>query len=359
MNTIRTISDVLRDKADETKKGITFVENRRDVLVPYGRVHAEAVAAATRLAEAGIGPFEVHADSLARACIDSGTRYIDVNDSIDARRAIMALDGDARREGVPVLTGFGLCPGLSTALLMLGACAAGAEEVRDVRVDLRIGADQESGAASVESMFRTIRGGYRAMLGGAIVEVRRNLVSSQSGIGYECPDIDVVRGVCPSILGFSYHVAFDALPDESVEKIRTSRLYAMPVVSGLLARLGAAVTSRKARAKGTPQPAELVIALSSAGAGDAGSAAETTVVRATGPGSYKMTAAIAAATVASVAGKPVAPGCRDLVSHPRLLEPVLAFARDAGIHIETPHDNPTTGPLPAAAHCDTKEKEKR
>ncbi|WP_233125467.1 hypothetical protein [Corynebacterium sp. NML 120412] len=212
MNTIRTISDVLRDKADETKKGITFVENWRDVLVPYGRVHAEAVAAATRLAEAGIGPFEVHADSLARACIDSGTGYIDVNDSIDARRAIMALDGDARREGVPVLTGFGLCPGLSTALLMLGACAAGAEEVRDVRVDLRIGADQESGAASVESMFRTIRGGYRAMLGGAIVEVRRNLVSSQSGIGYECPDIDVVRGVCPSILGFSYHVAFDALP---------------------------------------------------------------------------------------------------------------------------------------------------
>ena len=199
----------------------------------------------------------------------------------------------------------------------------------------------------------------RDMLGGAIVEVRRNPVSSQSGIGYECPDIDVVREVCPSILGYSYHVAFDALPDESVEKIRTSRLYAMPVVSGLLARLGAAVTSRKARAKGTPQPAELVVALSSAGAGDAGSAAETTVVRATGPGSYKMTAAIAAATVASVAGKPVAPGCRDLVGHPRLLEPVLAFARDAGIHIETPHDNPTTGPLPAAAHCDTKEKEKR
>lgn len=97
-----------------------------------------------------------------------------------------------------------------------------------------------------------------------------------------------------------------------------------------------------ARAKGTPQPAELVVALSSAG-----------------PGSYKMTAAIAAATVVAVAGKPVAPGCRDLVGHPRLLEPVLAFARDAGIHIEVPHDNPTTGPLPTAAHCDTKEKGKR
>lgn len=342
MNTIRTISDVLRGKADETKKGISSVENRRDVFVPYGRVHAEAVPTATRLAEAGIGPgdrvifqvsenrglirafwgcvyagvagnhnsfvlgegaaltgalvgeyiqrrrrkrttgqwtrrpmestgrgtgktrwkvtdrrnggeardrdagepvkvlvaggtgvtgrlvrgmlgvvdgielaytsrkkpddgpgrhfplriaaghneicrvfrkhdwvvnctgpFEVHADSLARARIDSGTGYIDVNDSIDARRAIMALDGDALREGVPVLTGFGLCPGLSTALLILGARAAGVEEVRDVRVDLRIGADQESGAESVESMFRTIRGGYRAMLGGAIVEVRR------------------------------------------------------------------------------------------------------------------------------------------------------------------------------------------
>ncbi|MDK8793740.1 hypothetical protein QP995_08905 [Corynebacterium sp. MSK032] len=87
--------------------------------------------------------------------------------------------------------------------------------------------------------------------------------------------------------------------------------------------------------------------------------AETTVVRATGPGSYKMTAAIAAATVVAVAGKPVTPGCRDLVGHPRLLEPVLAFARDAGIHIEVPHDNPTTGPLPTAAHCDTKEKGKR
>lgn len=175
MNTIRTISDVLRDKADETKKGITFVENRRDVLVPYGRVHAEAVAAATRLAEAGIGP------------------------------------GDR-----------------------------------------------------------------------VIFQVSEN------------------RGLIRAFWGCVY-----------------------------------------------------------AGAGDAGPAAETTVGRATGPGSYKMTAAIAAATVASVAGKPVAPGCRDLVGHPRLLEPVLAFARDAGIHIETPHDNPTTGPLPAAAHCDTKEKEKR
>lgn len=238
VNTIRTISDVLRDKADETKKGITFVENRRDVFVPYGRVHAEAVAAATRLTEAGIGPgdrviFQVSENRglirafwgshrgvhrtpvpgagngrqgsgpVVRACIDSGTGYIDVNDSIDARRAIVALDGDARRE------------------------------------------------------------------------------------------------VCPSIRGYSYHVAFDALPDESVEKIRTSRLYAMPFVSGLLARLGAAVTSRKARAKGTPQPAELVVALSSADAGD------------------------------------------------------------AGIHIEVPHDNPTTGPLPTAAHCDTKEKGKR
>lgn len=132
MNTIRTISDVLRDKADETKKGITFVENRRDVLVPYGRVHAEAVAAATRLAEAGIGP------------------------------------GDR-----------------------------------------------------------------------VIFQVSEN------------------RGLIRAFWGCVY-----------------------------------------------------------AGAGDAGPAAETTVVRATGPGSYKMTAAIAAATVASVAGKPVAPGCRDLVGHP-------------------------------------------
>ena len=72
-----------------------------------------------------------------------------------------------------------------------------------------------------------------------------------------------------------------------------------------------------------------------------------------------MTAAIAAATVVAVAGKPVAPGVADEIPAPRLLEPVLAFARDAGIHIEVPHDTPTTGPLPPAAHCDTKEKGKR
>lgn len=56
MNVVRTLSDVLRDKADEVTKGITFLENRHDVFVPYSQVHKEALVDAARLAASGLGP---------------------------------------------------------------------------------------------------------------------------------------------------------------------------------------------------------------------------------------------------------------------------------------------------------------
>lgn len=40
---------------DALHPAASSLENRRDVFVPYDQVHAEAVAAATRLAEAGAG----------------------------------------------------------------------------------------------------------------------------------------------------------------------------------------------------------------------------------------------------------------------------------------------------------------
>lgn len=285
------------------------------------------------------GPFEVYQDLVARACIDAGTGYIDVNDSIDARRAIINLDTVARQKGVSVLTGFGLCPGLSTALLMLYARTEGAEKVGEVQVDLNIGADQESGAASVESMFRTIRGTCREIFNGDITEVEPDPSSAKGkGICYECPDIDIVRNVFPATRSYSYYVEFQALPDTKLAKIRSSKLFAMPVISSFLARLGASATSRKARAKGSPRPTELSIDFRPSAVDHSIGDAEASFVRATGPSSYLMTATIASGAVVAVRDRMVSPGCRDLVGCPELVDPILSFAREAGIRIENSAD---------------------
>lgn len=355
---------MLRDKADETKKGITFVENRRDVFVPYGQVHAEAVAAATRLAEAGIGPgdrviFQVSENrGLIRAfwgCVYAGAVPAlapPVSGLVDVDRVRTLSD---MMPGAPILVderSHTLLTGangavvvgedrlLDVSIVNDAAVEPGAAMPGDAETDFSQAGEVDSGDGAGTVPAFPVRGGTA---GEALIQFSSGSTGSPKGV--IVTNESVLNGLrddptprAPVREQDAHVAAFDPQPfADRLPRLRPFSWVRPGVAAGF---------------RGGSRSPEVVRGRDQA-------PAETTVVRATGPGSYKMTAAIAAATVVAVAGKPVAPGCRDLVGHPRLLEPVLAFARDAGIHIEVPHDNPTTGPLPTAAHCDTKEKGKR
>jgi hypothetical protein len=68
------------------------------------------------------GPVGEHA-VLAAAALERGSAVVSVADSIDDVRLLLALDGEARRRGLPVVIGAGFSPGLSCVLARFGARA--------------------------------------------------------------------------------------------------------------------------------------------------------------------------------------------------------------------------------------------
>lgn len=62
------------------------------------------------------GPFFSGSDKVARAALQAKAAYIDVGDDVEATRAILALDSEAKNAGIPLITGAGLSPGISNWL---------------------------------------------------------------------------------------------------------------------------------------------------------------------------------------------------------------------------------------------------
>lgn len=59
------------------------------------------------------GPFFLGSDRVARAALDAGAAYVDVCDDSEGTQTILSLDEEAKRAGVPLITGGGLSPGIS------------------------------------------------------------------------------------------------------------------------------------------------------------------------------------------------------------------------------------------------------
>lgn len=295
------------------------------------------------------GPFEDLGDTVAKLSIQAASNYIDVNDSIDARREIRRLDPDARAVGVHVLTGFGLCPGLSTALMMnaVDTELVAPESVTGIRTDLVIGEKQVSGAAAIGSMFRTMHGDYRVLRHGVEATLDRATASrpvegavanDEAGanadgrtalIGYECPDIDVVTSLFPNLLGYEYRVAFEAIDDAMVTKLQQSRVFTLPVVSAALARLAARGTARSARATAGPEPSTLTVSFDDSGV-------RSTV---TGLSSYAITAVVPAVTLGALLETDTTildtgPGVIEVAQRPAMVPHILRGMKDAGATID-------------------------
>ncbi|MFV0461513.1 MAG: saccharopine dehydrogenase family protein [Actinomycetales bacterium] len=59
------------------------------------------------------GPFFAGSDSLAHAALKAGTTYIDIGDDLEATETVLAMDAEAKRAGVALITGAGWSPGVS------------------------------------------------------------------------------------------------------------------------------------------------------------------------------------------------------------------------------------------------------
>lgn len=59
------------------------------------------------------GPFFAGSDSLAQAALKAGTTYIDIGDDLEATETVLAMDEDAKRAGVALISGAGWSPGVS------------------------------------------------------------------------------------------------------------------------------------------------------------------------------------------------------------------------------------------------------
>ncbi|OBC12638.1 saccharopine dehydrogenase [Mycobacterium sp. 852013-50091_SCH5140682] len=59
------------------------------------------------------GPFYAGSGSLAQAALRAGTTYIDIGDDLEATETVLAMDADAKRAGVALVSGAGWSPGVS------------------------------------------------------------------------------------------------------------------------------------------------------------------------------------------------------------------------------------------------------
>ncbi|MDR1388221.1 MAG: hypothetical protein LBJ44_11725 [Propionibacteriaceae bacterium] len=283
-----------------------------------------------------VGPFEHTLASVHRLCLEAGLDCLDINDSIDARRAIVALGPAAERAGRTVLTGCGLCPGLSSLLL----CAvADRDQVVGLRSQLLIGAKQEPGAASLRSMFATLGQPHRVLRQGQETTrpslVERSDPAAATGpapylIGYECPDLDRAPTIFPGLSDYDYRVCFAQLSADQVEGLARAKLLRRPRLGAGLARFAARVGRRRVERTGAvAQEAVLTIELTDADG-------RTRTVGASGGSSYALTAVVAATVCAAQVGGDLVPGpgVFELVDRPESHPALLAALADHGVRWE-------------------------
>lgn len=265
-----------------------------------------------------VGPFEKLRARVHGCCRAAGVGCVDVNDSIDARRDIVAMDATAQQAGLTFLTGFGLCPGISTMMLTELAEDPGASPIVDIEVRLLIGGKQEPGAASMESMFATLTSPWRALVDGVERQLPPEVVQSDEPgqppylVGYECPDIDRVQTIFASASSYRYRAWFGQIGADSVRRMQRMRVLSNGWAAARLAKLGARVGARRVE-KLRPVPENTtveVIVTDQAGA--------RRTISAGGAPSFRLTGACAGACVAAWAnGEFTAePGVKEMVDLP-------------------------------------------
>ncbi|GAA4797803.1 saccharopine dehydrogenase NADP-binding domain-containing protein [Corynebacterium canis] len=267
-------------RIDVSSRHASKLANHR-ILNPEDRAASVATISDYDLAIICAGPFEKLGASIHELCVEAGTNCLDVNDSIDAARVIAELHESAMAKNVRVITGCGLNPGISTAML----CRWREYNIVDVVERLRSEAG-EAGATAMHSLLLTLANGHRYLAHGA--ELHSSQPDIEAGAaGYESPDIDGARRIWPGVQGFQYRVQFAGLPENSVRTLSSRKIYKRPLVQVGLSKLLAKLA--RTRASKTTVPSASVFEIV---ARDSGGGTYRQLLR--GAGSYELTAFAAA-----------------------------------------------------------------
>lgn len=140
-----------------------------DVRGPAGRSRLFALRPRVLIDTAG--PFQHSDRQLARDCVRHGSHYIDLADDAAAVTGIVALDGDARAQGVLVASGASTVPALSIAVV--DALSRGLGTLERIDIGIAPGYDGPRGLATIRSILSYVgrpipqwRGGRRTEAAG-------------------------------------------------------------------------------------------------------------------------------------------------------------------------------------------------
>jgi hypothetical protein len=112
------------------------------------------------------GPYQAQDYGVARACIAAGIHYVDLADARRFVAGIGALDADARRAGVLVVTGASTVPALSAAVI--DACAPQFAALDSVEIVISPGNSFDPGLATTRSILGTLGRPFAGSGGGRV-----------------------------------------------------------------------------------------------------------------------------------------------------------------------------------------------
>lgn len=103
-----------------------------------------------------IGPFYKFAAPMARAAVKAGVNYVDICDDYGPIPEVLALDEEARKAGITVITGLGWTPGITNLMARDGASQL--DEVDAIHVAWAGGAADSQGLAVIKHVFYAVTG---------------------------------------------------------------------------------------------------------------------------------------------------------------------------------------------------------
>lgn len=102
------------------------------------------------------GPFYYFEKRLAMAALEAGRPYVSIADDYEAYLDVIALDDEARKAGVHILTGWGNSPGLTQVLARKGYDSM--ESPRRINVHWAAGSNEAAGPANLTHLFNIFHG---------------------------------------------------------------------------------------------------------------------------------------------------------------------------------------------------------
>jgi hypothetical protein len=130
------------------RAGLTAVQLDRADIAAALRDHAPDIVVDAS------GPFQAMGYAVPQACIAAGIAYCDIADSTRFVRGIAALDGDAKRAGVPIIAGASSVPALSGAAIR--ALAAGMSQVSAVEIAISASNRASAGPAVTAAILSQV-----------------------------------------------------------------------------------------------------------------------------------------------------------------------------------------------------------